>query len=685
MKLKAKINTTIISGLVIVFTALGYVVFLSQKKTIYRELDERMVSQLEDIYTILNNHVYLKQINVNTSIKLASTILYSAGTLSETDEYLTVTGVNQITKQESKYKIPVWTLNGKPLYNTFELVDKIKENTIETATIFQKIDDGYLRISTNVRTIDGIRAVNTYIPNSSEVIKTIEKGETYYGRAFVVNDWYLTAYEPIKINGEVKGILYVGIKEKDKTFLKDVYSKKTYFNNGYPFLVKNTGEIILHKDSTIVTIAYSSFYAKLTKADSTFGKIQHLWPENELGKWQNTYFKYFEPYESYICASVYEEDVNVIIYNLLLLVGGSVILSVLMVFFGVTRVINPILNKITESADFAQNVAKGNFTATIEYSKKDEIGVLVAGLQNMKQDLKSMITDLNERNEELRQQQEEILTQNNYLEEANNEIKSQNDKLETAHRSITDSIQYAQRIQMAILPQQELLNTILPEHFVLFKPSNIVSGDFYCVKQLDNSVLIVAADCTGHGIPGAFMSMLGMTLLKEIAINPLIKTPADILNNLRSQIKTILNQSGKIGEQQDGMDIAICKLDLEKKTMIYAGAHNPLYVISENKLTEYKADKMPVGVHPRDHTSFTNIDIQLKNNDIVYLFSDGYVSQFGGEKNEKFKNLRFQELLLNIQSKNMKQQYDILNETIKNWQGSRTQTDDILVVGIKIK
>ncbi len=685
MKLKTKINITIISILIIVFAILGYVIFLSQKKTIFKEIDERMLSQLEDFYTILDDHVYLKQINVNTSMKLASTIFYSYGKLKETDKYITVTGVNQITKQESKYEIPVWTLNDIPLYNTFELVDLIKENTIETATIFQKIDDGYLRISTNVRTIDGLRAVNTYIPNSSEVIKTVEKGETYFGRAFVVNDWYLTAYEPIIINGEVKGILYVGIKERDDVFLKKIYSSKTYYTNGYPFLVKKTGEIIYHRDSTVKTVSYSNFFQKLINADTTTNKITYLWPENELGKKQDTYFKYFKPYESYICVSVYEEDVYAIIYNLLLLVAGSVIIAIFLVFFGITRLINPILNKITESSEFAQSVAKGDFSVKINYTQKDEIGILVDALQNMQKDLKIMVTDLNEKNEELRQQQEEILTQNNYLEEANNEIKSQNDKLETAHRSITDSIQYAQRIQMAMLPQQELLNQLLAEHFILFKPCNIVSGDFYFVKQFRDSVLIAVADCTGHGVPGAFMSMLGIALLNEILRKSIIKTSADVLNELRFEIKNALHQTGKKGEPQDGMDISVCIIDFTKKTLMYAGAHNSLYIVSENKLNEYKADRMPIGVHPKDHVPFTNNEIQLKSDDILYIFSDGFVSQFGGEKNEKFKNQRFKELLLNEQEKNMEQQHNILETAINSWRGKRSQTDDILVVGIKIK
>ena len=136
--------------------------------------------------------------------------------------------------------------NGKPLFQNYELVDAIRDQSVETATLFQKIDDGYLRIATNVMKQNGERAIGTFIPNSSEVIKTIEKGEIYYGRAFVVNNWYLTAYEPIRLNGEIAGILYVGVKEMDYAFIKQIFEGKTYYKTGYPFLVSSSGDLIIH-------------------------------------------------------------------------------------------------------------------------------------------------------------------------------------------------------------------------------------------------------------------------------------------------------------------------------------------------------------------------------------------------------------------------------------------------------
>jgi len=195
---------------------------------------------------------------------------------------------------------------------------------------------------------------------------------------------------------------------------------------------------------------------------------------------------------------------------------------------------------------------------------------------------------------------------------------------------------------------------------------------------------VCAADCTGHGVPGAFMSVLGVSLLSEIVGKRDVNPPNMILNELRKRIKKSLHQTGERGEQQDGMDIAFCMIDLETKQVQFSGAYNPLYLFRNNELIEYKADRMPIGVHPKDNIEFTNHEIQLQNDDTIYLFSDGYVSQFGGEKDEKFKTKRFSELISLIANKPMNEQHDILNHTIDSWRGNRHQTDDICVIGIKL-
>ncbi len=275
--------------------------------------------------------------------------------------------------------------------------------------------------------------------------------------------------------------------------------------------------------------------------------------------------------------------------------------------------------------------------------------------------------------------------------EKNEELNQQNFQIREQKQDITDRIQYASRIQTAILPPDEVLKYLLPKHFILYKPRDIVSGDFYWLTQKREKIIIVVADCTGHGVPGAFMSMLGNALINDIVNNIKTLQANFILNELRDQVMVSLRQTGKTDEAKDGMDIALCILDKENMALQYAGAFNPLYLIRNGKLTEIKADKMPIGISSKAGKSFTNNELTLQKDDALYLSSDGYVDQFGGPKGKKFMSTRFKQLLIDIQDKIMFEQKEILEQTLNEWMGitglheeQYEQIDDIIVMGIKI-
>lgn len=275
---------------------------------------------------------------------------------------------------------------------------------------------------------------------------------------------------------------------------------------------------------------------------------------------------------------------------------------------------------------------------------------------------------------------------NKILEQKNEEISLQRDHIFQQNKEITDSIEYASRIQTALLPPQELIDTLIPESFILFKPRDIVSGDYYWLGSKGNKIISVTADCTGHGVPGAFMSMLGISFLNEI-VNVTEENELQsniILNEMRALVISSLRQKGNIGESRDGMDLTLCIIDKEKMTVDYAGAYNPLYIIRNNELLETKADKMPIGIHVKRNAEFTQNIIKLQKGDIIYTFSDGYVDQFGGEDNTKFRKKNFKELLLEINQKPMPQQKEILEKTLTDWMQGYEQVDDILVSGIRI-
>ena len=281
--------------------------------------------------------------------------------------------------------------------------------------------------------------------------------------------------------------------------------------------------------------------------------------------------------------------------------------------------------------------------------------------------------------------------QNEQIKKQKTEIESQRDLAHQQNKDITDSIEYAKRIQTALLPPMNFIRRNLPEHFILFKPRDIVSGDFYWMMKKDDKIIIAAADCTGHGVPGAFMSMLGTAFLNEIVTkiteNKHIYSlqANEILNQLRNYIIESLHQTGAPNESKDGIDIALCIIDAKKHKLQFAGAHNSLYIIKNNELQVIKGDRMPVSIHQNSHISFTNHEIDIKENDIIYLFSDGFVDQIGGQKERKFMSRSFRELLLQIHHKSMEVQHQLLDKAFEDWRGNNSQLDDILVIGIKLE
>ena len=264
------------------------------------------------------------------------------------------------------------------------------------------------------------------------------------------------------------------------------------------------------------------------------------------------------------------------------------------------------------------------------------------------------------------------------------EIERQRYEIEVKNKNITDSIQYASRIQNAVLPPEEYMNETLPQHFILFKPRDIVSGDYYWMTHKDGETVLAVADCTGHGVPGAFMSMLGIAFLNEIVNRAEVLVASHILNGLREHVKKSLRQTGKLDEAKDGMDIALCVFNLQKKQLQFAGAYNPLYIMRNGELIQLKADRMPIGIYHKEKESFTNHIVDLQSNDVIYLFSDGYNDQFGGTEGKKFMIKQFQNLIIEIHQKPLAEQKQLMHDTLEKWKGNLEQVDDILVIGFKI-
>jgi serine phosphatase RsbU (regulator of sigma subunit) len=269
--------------------------------------------------------------------------------------------------------------------------------------------------------------------------------------------------------------------------------------------------------------------------------------------------------------------------------------------------------------------------------------------------------------------------------ERTQELAEKNDELARKNRDILDSIHYARRIQGAILPTEKELKAHLPNSFVFYQPKDIVSGDFYWMEMVNDTILFAAADCTGHGVPGAFMSIIGFNGLNKIVKEEKVTQPAEILDRLSHIVEDTLQYSDDY-EVNDGLDIAICALDTKKMKLQYAGAFNPLYMIRSGELVETKADRKPVGrsVIAERSGKFSNHEIDIQPNDAFYIFSDGYADQFGGPKGRKFRYSQFKELLVSAHQNPMNKQKEIIDKAIKDWKGEIEQIDDMVIMGVKV-
>jgi len=314
-------------------------------------------------------------------------------------------------------------------------------------------------------------------------------------------------------------------------------------------------------------------------------------------------------------------------------------------------------------------------TARPEYNESGEVIDAVAVLSDITE-------TINERNKlkELNQQFEELEGQ---LFAQTIEADIRKKEAVKLLKQFNESINYAKTIQNSLLPSLSHLNKMLTKDvFVLYKPKNIIGGDFYYMKRRDDSVIFAVADCTGHGVSGALISMLGITFLNDIIDQNLLLNSSEILGKLRKKIKHTFKEYGNDFQNKNGMDVALCIINLKTNIMQFSGAFNPLYIIRNNELTEYKATKNPIAYYPVEK-EFESHNIQLFKNDIFYLFSDGFQDQIGGESGKKYSRKRFREFLLKIHKEDITEQKKLLEKEFVSWQAENDPVDDMTVMGVK--
>jgi serine phosphatase RsbU (regulator of sigma subunit) len=356
--------------------------------------------------------------------------------------------------------------------------------------------------------------------------------------------------------------------------------------------------------------------------------------------------------------------------NKILIFFGVTVVLVLFISYFASRMITKPIKSLTRTS---RELARGNWDVEVKVNQSDEIGILALSFKSMQTSLKNLIADLKESNHTLEDK----------VSARTQELKHQKDLMEEKNREVLDSIHYAQRLQTAILPTSQFIYENIRESFVLFMPKDIVSGDFYWMKKVGDRILVAAVDCTGHGVPGAMVSIVGANGLNRCVNEFGLTKPSDILDKLRELVIETFDASHE--EVKDGMDMSLLSVDIKNHKLEYAGANNPLWMaINETKQIEIiKADKQPIGKF--DHAKpFTNHEVQLEKGDCVYIFTDGYADQFGGTKGKKLKYKPLQELILSNTHLPMHEQKTILHNSFIEWMSDFEQVDDVCIIGVKL-
>jgi len=450
--------------------------------------------------------------------------------------------------------------------------------------------------------------------------------------------------------------------------------------------------------TTFLPLIIVMFYLVLSITSVKELGMESLTPQQReilIGPWE----KFFTPGQESYDIEKYEWLFYVDAGNSLLMIIGianGVLASLLYLILFIRWTNKDLTRPLKELLANMRNTRGGEEEQYALVRSNDEIGELAAGYNEMTRQIHEHVSQIKKMNRDLEQtvkeRTREVVLQKEEIEAQKEEIEAQldlttlqRDTISNQKEQILDSIRYAQRIQSAMLPPDAVLKELLGEFFLIFKPRDIVSGDFFWLAEKNGKTCIAVADCTGHGVPGAFLSVLGITSLNEILNRSSRLHAGRILEQLRNYLVKTLHQSGAKGEANDGIEISLVILDPGKKKLQFAGANRPIYMARKDGRIEYtRGDRMPIGIYEQNPGPFTNHTISYREGDSMYLFSDGYVDQLGGTGRKTFRVVHFRKLLAGIMEKDMQEQKGILLQKHLEWKGEVDQIDDILVLGIRL-
>lgn len=461
-----------------------------------------------------------------------------------------------------------------------------------------------------------------------------------------------------------------GISKKEKS----IVSAELFMNADDPFSLTKTDEIeeneknflkerFIKKDSTLIE----------ERINRTFYSRQYFFMDSKESElYKGSVIRIVSDRTS----EIFDEVIRLVSYIVIFI---TVLVIIIFVIYRKTRMItNPIKNLVTN----VSRIADGNLSERAEVLGNNEIATLSEKFNVMIEQLEELYNDLDKK---VKERTAEVVAQKEEIESQRDELAKQRDQLAEQQKHIMDSIQYSKRLQNAILPTDEYIRELFPESFVLFHPKDIVSGDFYWFYHNGQKKYFSAIDCTGHGVPGALVSMVGQNWLNYAVKDLKLDYPVDILKALNDGVTLTFKEKDEDNAVKDGMDIALCCVDYEKMKLYFSGAYNPAIIVRNNEIITLKGDKCPIGAFSRRAaTTYKHQEIDVLKGDMIYIFSDGFEDQFGGPESRKFLMVNFKKMLLDVHQLPLENQKEKMDEILFDWMKYEHQLDDILVIGIKV-